>query len=62
MNSPTLESSLARVAAREKRADGHISQNDAIKSDLLTGKDPVRIAADRGVPLDVVLRIKGWLR
>lgn len=62
MISPTLKSALASVAAREDRAARHIAQNDAIKSDLLRGKEPVRIAADRCVPLHAVLRIKGWLR
>ena len=62
MISPTLQSALASVAAREERAAKHVSQNDAIKADLLRGKDPVRVAADHSVPLHAVLRIKGWLR
>lgn len=52
-----MEAALAHAAAKERRAD----QQQGIKSDLLRGKEPVRIAADRGVPLAVVLRVKATL-
>jgi hypothetical protein len=53
-----MEVALAHAAAKERRA----TEQEDIKADLLRGKDPVRIAADHGVPLYVVLRIKAGLR
>lgn len=56
-----MQQALARSAAREKRNADHIARNDAIISDLLRGKEPVRVAASHGVPLHAVLRLKGTL-
>jgi hypothetical protein len=52
-----MEAALAQAAAKERRA----AQEDAIRADLQRGKEAVRVAADRGLPLATVLRIKAAL-